>query len=391
MPNAPSSSAAARPALLVSELFPPAVGGSAVLFDNIYSKLPAGSVTVLTDDAFTGDRSASGLPLARRPLNTPWWGLAHPKGLLHHLGTARAVRATSRPGTVVHCGRILPEGVAARFARFAGGPPFVCWAHGEDLATALSSRELTLTTRWVLRKTAAAFANSENTKAFLTRFGLAPEKITVVYPGVDRRRFHPGVDGAGIRARHGIGNGPVLLSVGRLQARKGHDVAIQAVARLAAQVPDVRYLIVGDGEERKRLEDLARVHASAHVTFVGEVSESDLPKYYAASDIFLLPNRVERGDFEGFGIVFLEAAACGKPVIGGASGGVVEAVDDGRTGLLVDGARVDAVFDAIARLAASPDERRRLGDEGRRRAQDRFSWDAAAARVLAVHEAVAAR
>lgn len=379
-----------RPALLVSELFPPAVGGSAVLFDNIYSRLPGAPVTVLTDDRFGSDAADHGLPVYRRRLRTPVWGLAHPRGLQHHLGVAVAVRRLARrlgSTTVVHCGRILPEGVAARLAQMTGGPPFVCWAHGEDLATAMSSRELRWTTEWVLRGASGAFANSQNTKTFLAQFGILPEKIAVAYPGVDGSRFHPAVDGASVRARHGLSGELVLLSVGRLQTRKGHDVAIQAVAALARAVPSLRYLIVGDGEERARLQSLvAACHATEHVTFVGEVDDEDLPRYYAASDVFVLPNRVERGDFEGFGIVFLEAAASGKPVIGGASGGVTEAVADGSTGLLVDGASVDAVTNALATLAASPELRRTLGDAGRRRATTQFSWEAAARTVQSVHD-----
>lgn len=377
------------PVLLLSELFPPAVGGSAVLFDNIYSRLPQGSVQVLTDDAFSGTRSASGLPLHRRRLRTPWWGLSHPRGLLHHARVAMQIRRLARNSgqdTVVHCGRILPEGVAARMAQLSGGPAFTCWAHGEDLATARSSRELTWVTEWVLRGAAGAFANSQNTRQFLTQFGIDGERVAVVYPGVDCERFTPDVDGSGIRRRYGVRDELVVLSVGRLQARKGHDVAIRAIDAMSRAGRAVKYLIAGDGEERASLEQLVRDRGLGdRVVFLGEVSDAELPAHYAACDIFLLANRVEKGDFEGFGIVFLEAAACGKPVVGGASGGVVEAVEHGRTGLLVDAAQVDEVVAALSRLADAPDLRREMGEAGRRRAVESFSWEAAAATVHRLH------
>jgi phosphatidylinositol alpha-1,6-mannosyltransferase len=170
------------------------------------------------------------------------------------------------------------------------------------------------------------------------------------------------------------------LSVGRLQRRKGHDNAIRAVASLREELPNLRYVIAGDGEERARLEQLAAdLQVEDSVFFAGTVSAEELPAFYAACDVFVLPNRVdEDGDLEGFGIVFLEAAASGKPVIGGDSGGVPEAVERDVTGLLVDGANVAAVSAAIQHLATSEPCRRRLGTAGRARVERCFSWDRAA-------------
>jgi phosphatidylinositol alpha-1,6-mannosyltransferase len=377
------------PLLLVTAMYPPAVGGSAVLFENVYSRCHDAQVVVLTDHSVHGGGTGGAIAaIERRALATPHWGLSHPRGITHHLAAARAIRRRARrlgSGTVVHCGRVLPEGVAARLARMAGGPPFACWVHGEDLATARTSRELTWVTEWVLAAASVVFANSHNTKAFVGTFGVTADRIEVVHPGVDCERFHPRNDGRPIRNRHGLDDAMVLLSVGRLQARKGHDVTLRALADLRHRWPALRYVIVGDGKEREALHSLARqIGVTDRVLFVGEASDDDLAGYFAACDIFVLPNRVEAGDFEGFGIVFLEAAASGRAVIGGASGGVVEAVDDGRTGLLVDGASVAAVSAAIDRLLASSDLRQRLADAGRDWA-GRFSWDAAAAAVMAAH------
>jgi phosphatidylinositol alpha-1,6-mannosyltransferase len=382
--------AATPPVLLLSELFPPAVGGSAVLFEGIYSRLSGADVVVMADGAAAEERRGA-MRILRRRLATREWGLLARGAFAHHWGVARQLCAiASRRDTIVHCARALPEGVAAMLARWIGGPRYVCWAHGEDLVMADSSRELSALTRWVYRWSAAALANSQNTAAILRRIGVPEHKIVVVHPAVDADRFHPGVDGAAIRRRYAGDADVLLLSVGRLQRRKGHDVAIAALASLRRELPSLRYVIAGDGDERARLERLAVEHGVADIVhFAGVVADADLPAYYAASDIFLLPNRVHRGDIEGFGIVFLEAAASGRPVIGGDSGGVPEAVERDVTGLLVDGADAGQVAAAIRDLAGSAERRRMMGLAGRARAHRSFSWQRAAAAVAELQQQLA--
>jgi phosphatidylinositol alpha-1,6-mannosyltransferase len=121
------------------------------------------------------------------------------------------------------------------------------------------------------------------------------------------------------------------------------------------------------------------------VCFAGAVPAEALPRYYAASDIFLLPNRIDAGDVEGFGIVFLEAAASALPTVGGNNGGVPEAVEDGTTGYLVDGANVNAVVEGLTRLVANAETRHQLGVAGRQRVLREFTWERAAEKVAAVH------
>ena len=152
----------------------------------------------------------------------------------------------------------------------------------------------------------------------------------------------------------------------------------------------MRYVIVGDGDERNSLEGLVnQLGVREHVRFSGVVDDRELPNYYHAADVFIHPNRIEGGEFEGFGIVFLEAAAASLPTIGGSTGGVPEAVEAGVTGLLVSGTNVDELAAAIRTLAASESLRRRMGEAGRRRVQEQFTLDVAAAHVTAIHESVA--
>jgi phosphatidyl-myo-inositol dimannoside synthase len=367
--------------LLLSELYPPTVGGSAVLFENFYTRLdPPLSVRVLTDGP-GGLHYQAGLPVTSVPMGGPDWGVLRPRSLRRHLRVARALRSLSPRPDLVHCGRALPEGLSAKIA----GLPYVCWTHGEELGFASSSRELT----WLMRKTYAAakgvLANSHNSARLLESDWRVPaERITVVHPGVDTARFHPAADPAGWRRQFAPAGEILFLSVGRLQRRKGHDLVLRAMAQLT-DLP-IRYLIAGDGPTRAALaEQVRQAGLDNRVAFLGVVSEDALPGLYAASDVFVLPNRQDGVDFEGFGIVFLEAAAAGRPTIGGRSGGVAEAVADGETGLLVDGREAGAVAEAMRRLALDPGLRARLGQCGRERVLRQFTWEAGATRLAYAH------
>jgi phosphatidylinositol alpha-1,6-mannosyltransferase len=372
--------------LLVSELFPPVVGGSATLFGHVYGRLQEFGVTVLTPSPSTGRVDGVEKTFTIRPaeIDGRYRGIRPAAALRQHLRLAAAIRAEARAGEValVHCARPLPEGLAAYVATF-GRPPlprYVSWVHGEDLAAALTSREHRWLANRVCHGAAAIVANSVFTSRIVAGLGVASDRIHVIHPGVDPSRFAARPDGAPQPSSDASGR-LSLLSVGRLQRRKGHDRVIEAVAALRHRWP-VAYKIAGDGEERTRLEALAlRLGVADLVEFLGPVSDERLPGLYAACDVFVLPNRTDGHDVEGFGIVFLEAAAAERPTIGGKSGGVPEAVADGETGILVDGSRVDEIVSAIATLAATPALRERMGRAGRVRVLRAFTWDHAAARL----------
>ena len=368
--------------VLVTELYPPAVGGSAILFANVYSRLPGRDVTVLTAPMH-GRGGAGSIRIEDCPIESRRRGIASIADIRHHVRIAWQIRAASRGArTLVHCARGLPEGIAACLAHFAGGPRYICWAHGEEIAAALTSREHRFVLKQVVRRAAAFVANSRSTAKMIEGLGVPTARIRVAYPGVDAARFHPGVPAEALRRRFAASAELLLLSVGRLQRRKGQDLVIQALGRLRDEAPRLRYVVVGDGDERRRLETLAREHGvSDRVTFAGEVSAAELPTFFAACDIFLLPNRLDGQDIEGFGIVFLEAAAAGKPAIGGRTGGVPEAIAEGETGALVEGTSAEELAAAIRLLARSPEVRARMGEAGRRRVLERFTWERAAATV----------
>ena len=371
----------AKGILLVSEVFPPAIGGSGTLLENIYRRMPERHVRVLADGSALEMPPYEGpLDVKRVVMSGADWGVIRPSSFGRHLRVASAIRAAlaSEPA-IVHCARALPEGLSAAMALAGRGDRYVCWLHGEELGYASSSRELTWLARRVYQRAVAVIANSNNSARLLVRdWGVPESRVHVVYPGVDTERFRPDVDGRAMRARVASDDDVLLLSVGRLQRRKGHDMVLRALARIRLAVPNVRYVIVGDGPHQARLEaDAAELGVTDIVDFVGPASEADLPAWYAAADVFVMPNRSDGVDFEGFGIVFLEAAAAGLPVIGGRSGGVPEAVEDRVTGRLVDGTDVTAIERAILEMATSSEVRQECGRAGRARAVQRFSWERA--------------
>ena len=202
----------------------------------------------------------------------------------------------------------------------------------------------------------------------------------VIPPGVDVERFHPLEPAARREVRHALGLDPdatIVLGVSRLVPRKGFDVLIRAAAQVAEEHPSLRVLIGGDGRERSRLEALS-AGLGAPVTFLGAVADEHLPDLYAASDVFamLCRDRWLGLEQEGFGIVFLEAAAAGVPSVAGLSGGSAEAVVDGVTGIVVaDATSVDEVAEAILGLVDDPRRRAALGAAARDRATRAFSYD----------------
>jgi phosphatidylinositol alpha-1,6-mannosyltransferase len=243
-----------------------------------------------------------------------------------------------------------------------------------------------------LRTADRVVANSRFTANLLRNVGVSPERIEVVHPGCNSQRFRPRAPKQELKKeilgeRHAD---KVILSVGNLVSRKGQDMVIRALAALRHKGPQATYLIVGEGPHRTELEKLAAaLGVSRHVVFAGRV-DGDLVDIYALADVFAMPSReqLEACDVEGFGLVFLEASACAKPVIGGRSGGIPDAVVDGFTGLLVDPSNPNEIAHALALLLTDAELATRLGQQGRSWVVDRFDWSRVGASVGAIIESV---
>jgi phosphatidylinositol alpha-1,6-mannosyltransferase len=209
-------------------------------------------------------------------------------------------------------------------------------------------------------------AVSSYTKSALVKVGLDPDRVTVINNGVDTTRFQPGPRSQAIIDRFRLGNRRILLTLARLDERKGQDMLIRAIPKIVEAIPDLAYLVVGEGSMMERLWALvSELRLESTVLFTGGVSDEDVLAYYRTCDVYAMPNRTTgTGDTEGFGLVFLEAGACGKAVIGGKAGGVPDAIRDGETGFLVDGTSTDAIAGACVKLLDDGELRDRLGANG---------------------------
>jgi len=225
---------------------------------------------------------------------------------------------------------------------------------------------------------------TEFTRSVLEPFLSDVTTLRHLPPGVDVDAFHPTVDGRPVRRRLGLDAATqVVTCVSRLVRRKGQDMLIRAWPRVRARFPEAALLLVGDGPDRQRLEALVKRVAASGVHFIGGVGGPELPAYYAACDVFAMPCRTRRGglDVEGLGMVYLEAAACGRPVVAGTSGGAPEAVRDGMTGLVVGDPRSPAsVAASIIELLDDRDRATAMGLAGRAWVEAEWSWDSLAVR-----------
>jgi phosphatidylinositol alpha-1,6-mannosyltransferase len=204
-------------------------------------------------------------------------------------------------------------------------------------------------------------------------------------PGVDTDRFRPDpASRAELRARYRLGQRPTVVCLSRLVPRKGQDMLIRALPSIRQRVDGAALVIAGGGPYLAALRRLAvRFRVSEHVTFTGGVPAAELPAYHAMADVFAMPCRTRGAglDVEGLGIVFLEAAATGVPVIAGCSGGAPETVRHNKTGLVVDGRLVDQVADAVTGMLGDPDRAAAMGAAGRDWVTAHWRWDALAARL----------
>jgi phosphatidylinositol alpha-1,6-mannosyltransferase len=228
----------------------------------------------------------------------------------------------------------------------------------------------------VSRRVTHWIANSQNTASILEdQWNIPESKITVVHPGVDIARYHPAEVDYEFRRRMRWDGKYVLLTVGRLQKRKGHDNLILSLPKLLKSYPNLLYAIVGDGEELINLQGVVeRLNLERHVQFLGKVSDDDLLRFYQQCDLFILPNRSVGSDIEGFGMVLVEAASCGKPVIAGRSGGTAETLVHGETGFLVDAFSVASLTNELELVLKSP-VLATAGAAGRRHVKKNFSWE----------------
>ncbi|NMF96739.1 glycosyltransferase family 4 protein [Aromatoleum toluolicum] len=370
--------------LVITELFLPTKGGTAVWFDEVYRRLGGKEIAIVTAAVPGGDVHDAGHPNSVHRVNlrrVPW---LRPESLTMYLRllAKSVVLSLGQSFGAVHAGRALPEGLVAWIIARLIGRSVTVYAHGEEL-TGWGRGNKYRVMRFVLRHADHVIANSDFTFEVLVGMGVPRDRIVIINPGVDVARFSPGLPCQDLRDSLQLRPGArLLLSVGRLNRRKGFDTVIRCLPDLCAAGHDVHYAIVGIGEDRAYLETLARETGVAErVHLLGHVPMDDLPRWYNACDLFVLVNRDIDGDTEGFGLVFLEAAACGKVSVAGTAGGTGAAVLDGVTGLRVDGCDDKAVVAVIDRLLGDAQLIESLAANAQARARRDLNWDAVARRT----------
>jgi phosphatidylinositol alpha-1,6-mannosyltransferase len=369
--------------LVVTNDFPPRVGGIESFVLSMVRRMPPDQVVVHTarqpaDAAFDATlpfpvvRDPSKLMVPTRAITnrssaiardmdcvSVWFGAAAPLGLMAHKHKSRAgVRRT------------------------------VATTHGHEVWWASTPG-----TRAMLRRIGdtndvltylGTYTRHRIAKALSAKAGARMVQLT---PGVDDQAFHPGVDGSAVREVYGLGDRPVVVCVSRLVARKGQDMLIRSLPLIHRRVPDAAVLIVGDGPQRGDLEKLVdKLGLRRDVVFAGRKAWVDTPAYFAAGDVFCMPTRTRKAGFEieGLGIVYLEASACGLPVVAGDSGGAPDAVQDGVTGYVVNGRATEEIAQRVSALLLDRELAREMGEWGRRWVEQRWRWDDLAAELAAL-------
>lgn len=363
--------------LLVTNDFPPKVGGIQNYLWELWRRLPADEVVVLT----TPYRGAAAWD-AQQPFTVY---RDRDKVLLPHPGLAKRIRALAAEvgADLVVLDPALPLGHLAPSL----GVPYGVVLHGAEVTVPGRlpvSRQLL---GRVLRGAEVVVSAGRYAADEAERAAGRSLPTVVIPPGVDVERFRPQSPTAiaDARGRHGLDDAPLVVGVSRLVPRKGFDQVIKAVDSLATKIPGLQLAIAGGGRDHRRLERIA-TGSGARVTLLGRVDDDDLPGIFGMGDAFAMPCRTRWGGLEqeGFGIVFVESAAAGVPQVAGRSGGSDEAVVDGVTGVVVD--RPDdpaAVAAGLARILQDPQLRLSMSIAGRDRAVAEFSYDTLARRLHA--------
>jgi phosphatidyl-myo-inositol dimannoside synthase len=359
---------AGRPRLLiVTPDFPPAPGGIQVVAHRLAAGIKGFETRVVTLDSPGAELFDSQSYVSVRRVGAT----TAPRGARNALLNAVALDDALRFRPDVTLSAHIVASPAAAAIRRALGTPTVQYFYAEEIGARPRLAA------FAARSADQAIAISAYTAGLIGATGAAPADVRLIPPGVDI----PG-DATPERADR-----PTFLTVARLQERyKGHDVLVRALPLVRAKVPDVQWVVVGDGSLREGLEQQARSYGvTDSIRFLGAVSDEERNRWLRRTDLLAMPSRLPAGGYagEGFGIVFLEAGAYGKPVVAGNVGGAIDAVSDAESGLLVDPLDPLAVAEAITALLLDRELAQRLGRAGKDRAQ-RFAWPLIVARIEGV-------
>ena len=355
--------------LLITNDFPPVSGGISRYLYGLWSALPPEDIIVVAPKTPGHEEFDKGQAFrfvrGHYAFNN---FLEKPANIFVPLLLSIKLIAQEKIG-YIHCGHILTSGTVGWLLNLFFGIPYCIYVYGSDVTEHRERITYSLIKRIVLRadKIVTECTYMED---ILLGFGVEQDRIHKIIIGIDTENWDPEADPAAVKKKFDLEGKKVVLTLSRLVRRKGHDVVIRAMKN----VPDAVYLIAGTGPERARLEKIAEeAGIEGRVRFAGFVPDEQLPEIYAACDVFILANRDIKGDVEGTAIVYMEAFASGKPVIGGRSGGTEDCVIDNVNGILVNPEDTAEIGRRIVELLSDRERRERLGAAGRKMVEERFS------------------
>ncbi len=389
------------PHFLLTYNFPPIQGGLSRWMGELARHYPAGSLIVSTGRVEGGEEADGSLPSIVDRLDIEARRLRTIRGLYLWSRRVRALCREHRPG-FIWCGNLKPAAYPASLTRRQTGVPYGIIVHGTDLLIVQRQARQSVLKRRLARRllggAAVIIANSRFTLDLCAdvcrEIGLdrRADSLRVVPLGTDPAHFRPGIDTRQVIERYGLKGRRWMITVANLVPHKGIDVGIRALASLAGQHPDLGYAIVGRGEQRTELEQLAlELGVADRVRFLSGVPDEDLPGLYNAASVYVGISRLEPKSVEGFGISLAEASACALPVVGGRSGGVPETVREGETGLLVDPTSHVDVAAAIDSILSDASFSESLGRAGRSLVERHLNWTRVTRDVMTIGEEFAER
>ena len=371
--------------LFITNDFGPRAGGIETFVHGLIERLPKGSVIVYTSaqaNAQTFDAE---------------WLLKYGVEVIRDrskilLPTPRVIKAcqkliSNRKLSKVAFGAAAPLAMMARAMRSAGAQKVVALTHGHEVWWA-KVPPFSFAIRYMGKNIDAITYLGDYTRGEISKALSEADasKLVQIAPGIDVDHFIP-TDSSNLRAELGLTDKSVIISVGRLVHRKGQDKLISALPEIKTSVPNVHLVLVGVGPHQEYLEKLAlKLNVSDCVTFIGRINYAELPEYICLGDIFAMPSRSRFFglEVEGLGIVYLEASACGLPVVGGKSGGAPDAVLVGETGMVVDGTNSSEIADACIELLNNPELCALMGANGRAWIIENWRWEIWATRYAAL-------
>ena len=374
--------------LLFTLEYPPFKGGVAHYYFHLVQNWPEDNIFVLTtkeDNRDNGTEKA----IIRRPLLT---GLTLPRWLPSIFSLARTIK-NKRIGHIL-VGQILPLGLPTYICSRWYNIPYSVFLHGMDAHYALSQKRKKKAALRILRGATKVICANHYVKGVIEEYldEQSRNKIEVVTPGLylpAEKEEGEQKRGEDIRKEYDLEGRFILFSLGRMVKRKGFDTVVEAMEDIIKEIPNAVYVLAGTGPEEVDLYNKIQQSPTPvreRVLMLGKINEREKWDWLHACDVFIMPSKNIDGDVEGFGIVYLEANKAGKPVIGGKEGGAGEAIQDGETGLLVNPWDKQEITQAVVDLAQHPDRRKKMGEQGKKRVEEQFSWEQRGERVYKIFQ-----